>query len=190
MLTTIPRGTAHAIERRGRNPLIRYRLWLGLPARTPARRRVSASSAAANGASCLDCEEVHDAQQCPICASGNVCLHHPLGAGSRAAGSAAPFISGWRLTAVPPSDRPRPRGRLLKQGVVGLTAVGLLGWLLRRPEPPQDAVARPRQPQEPALVNSAFLPTPKGVVPILRRISPRWCESGPLGVGGWKLEVD
>ena len=85
---------------------------------------------------CLDCEEVHDAMRCPSCASETFT-----------------YISRW----IPAPERrrvPRPvtspeaemyRGliaraaaspgsgrRMLKQGVVGLTALGLVGWFFRR----------------------------------------------------------
>jgi len=88
---------------------------------------------------CLDCEEVHAAMRCPSCASETFT-----------------YISRW----VPAPERrrvPRPvtspeaemyRGliakepaipangrRMLKRGVVGLTALGVAGWLFRkRPE--------------------------------------------------------
>lgn len=83
---------------------------------------------------CLDCEEVHATQQCPVCASESFA-----------------FLSRWvptperrtrpRPTTSPEADayrhlttsEPTPSSglRLLKRGVVGLTAVGLAGWLWR-----------------------------------------------------------
>lgn len=81
---------------------------------------------------CLDCEEIHDAQACPVCAS-----------------EAFAFLSRW----VPsPERRVRPRpttspeveayrellapnkqGRpWIKRSLVGLTIVGLAGWVLKR----------------------------------------------------------
>lgn len=79
---------------------------------------------------CLDCNEVHDQPQCPICAS-----------------SAYAFMSRWvpaperrvrpRPTTSPNAevyrhlvgDTSKPLGKVMKAGVVGVTAVGLLGWL-------------------------------------------------------------
>jgi hypothetical protein len=85
-----------------------------------------------NARVCLDCEEVHAAQQCPACASETFA-----------------FISRW-VPAPERRTRPRPTTspeaevyrhltsaeeapsrtlQRLKQGAVGLTAVGILGWL-------------------------------------------------------------
>ena len=89
-----------------------------------------------NARLCLDCEEVHDAEQCPICASEMFAS-----------------ITRWvpaperrtRPRATPPSERadayrellntePRPSTtrRLLKHGALGLTAVGLISWFVRQ----------------------------------------------------------
>jgi hypothetical protein len=76
---------------------------------------------------CLDCEEVHDAQTCPVCASESFA-----------------FLTRW----VPaPERRARPRpttspeaetyrqlttagssGSWIKRGALGLTILGLAGW--------------------------------------------------------------
>jgi hypothetical protein len=85
---------------------------------------------------CLDCDEIHDAQQCPVCASEMFA-----------------YMTRWvpaperrrvpRETPSPRADvyaaltdekgRTSPRGRMLKGGVLGLTAVGLVGWFMRNP---------------------------------------------------------
>jgi hypothetical protein len=86
---------------------------------------------------CLDCDEIHDAQQCPVCASEMFA-----------------YMTRW----VPaperrhvPRETPSPRAdvyaaltdekgrtsrRMLKGGVLGLTAVGLVGWFMRNPRAP------------------------------------------------------
>lgn len=86
---------------------------------------------------CLDCDEVHDQERCPVCAS-----------------EVFAFLTRWvprsdgRLTHVRPSpERPeletyrqitgqQPkdslRHRLLLRGAVGLGMLGMAGWLWRR----------------------------------------------------------
>ena len=85
---------------------------------------------------CLDCDEVHDAQVCPVCASETFA-----------------FLSRWVPAPTPTRARAEPKppqeaevyrrliggddgttprwGRLMKQGLIGLTAVGLFGWAWR-----------------------------------------------------------
>ena len=88
-----------------------------------------------NARLCLDCEEVHDAQQCPLCASETFA-----------------FITRWvpareRRAGPRPPEPPRPEElqtyqelltpepqrtsvwKLAQQGAVGLALVGVAGWL-------------------------------------------------------------
>jgi hypothetical protein len=90
-----------------------------------------------NARLCLDCEDVHDAPQCPTCASETFA-----------------FITRWvpaperRDHARPPQDPPRPAElqayrtlldaaqrpngggwKLVRQGAMGLALVGVAGWL-------------------------------------------------------------
>ena len=89
-----------------------------------------------NARLCLDCEEVHDAQQCPSCASETFA-----------------FITRWvpapeRRDRVRQPEPPRPAElqayrtlldanhknnahgwRIVRQGAVGLALVGVAGWL-------------------------------------------------------------
>ena len=88
---------------------------------------------------CLDCEEVHDAQQCPLCASETFV-----------------FITRWvpaperrqkpRTGEPPPSPEALetyremlgdqredgPGWRFVKRGAVGLALFGVAGWMWRR----------------------------------------------------------
>jgi hypothetical protein len=87
---------------------------------------------------CHDCEEVHADQQCPVCASETFT-----------------FITRWvpvperrkrpRPTTSPEAeiyrqltrgdDQPPTTGRFLKRAAVGLTALGIAGWLWGRSKP-------------------------------------------------------
>src|SRR6185503_18080522 len=91
---------------------------------------------------CLDCEEVHDAQQCPVCASETFAAMTRWVPTAERRGrprpNVAPEAEVYRAFA--DGKVPASRGqRLLKQGALGLTAVGLIGWLLRSTKP----VAKP-----------------------------------------------
>lgn len=80
---------------------------------------------------CLDCDELHDEPQCPICAS-----------------EAFVFLTRW----IPVEDRrvrnramsrpaqpPARVARLVKGGAVGLAVLATARWLLRNPTPSQNS---------------------------------------------------
>jgi hypothetical protein len=75
---------------------------------------------------CLDCEELHEESQCPICAS-----------------EAFVFLTRWipvddrrgRSRLVPrPASPPARVSRLVKGGAVGLAVLATARWLLRNPQ--------------------------------------------------------
>jgi hypothetical protein len=89
-----------------------------------------------NARLCLDCEEVHDAAHCPVCASESMA-----------------FISRWvpaperRARPRPPEpvdpegletykelldDRRQAQWRVVRQGAMGLALFGVAGWLWQR----------------------------------------------------------
>ena len=98
---------------------------------------------------CLDCEEIHDAQACPICASDSFA-----------------YISRWvpaperrtrpRLETSPDAEvyqqilDPKPRkavGTTILKGVAGLTALTVAaGWLWQRARPREDHRQESRTP--------------------------------------------
>jgi hypothetical protein len=74
---------------------------------------------------CLDCEELHEESQCPICAS-----------------EAFVFLTRWvpvddrrgRKGSIPRTAPPPARvSRLVKGGAVGLAVIATARWLLRNP---------------------------------------------------------
>jgi hypothetical protein len=103
---------------------------------------------------CLDCEEVHDANVCPVCASETFAYvtrwipaperrvrPRPEAAQDvdddetvRTGPVKAPDPDD--TVRVPPPRRaapaPAPSRHLLRKGVVGLTAIGLAGWLFQK----------------------------------------------------------
>jgi hypothetical protein len=73
---------------------------------------------------CLDCEEVHDAQECPVCAS-EVFAYLTRWVPSQVRVSAPAH----QRTAAP---APAPsRLRMLVPGMLGVGALGLAGWIWR-----------------------------------------------------------
>lgn len=85
---------------------------------------------------CLDCEDVHDARQCPVCASETftyLVRWIPSDERRRPRSEAAPAASGPNVDAfrrlTEPEPAPAPGRQLLKKGVVGLAALSVVGWL-------------------------------------------------------------
>ncbi len=81
---------------------------------------------------CLDCEEVHADEQCPSCASETFTFLSrwvPVDERRTRPRPAAPEqVDVYRRLASGEQDSARG-GRLLKQGMVGLAALGVVGWL-------------------------------------------------------------
>lgn len=78
---------------------------------------------------CLDCNEVHDQLQCPICASNAFTyMTRWVPAPERRARprplTSSPDAEVYRLLA-----GGKPLAKVVKAGVLGVTAVGVLGWL-------------------------------------------------------------
>jgi hypothetical protein len=95
---------------------------------------------------CLDCEEVHDAKQCPVCASESYAAMTRWVPTAERRGRARPttITEEAAVYQALAGDEARSSGgrRLLKHGALGLTAVGAIGWLLRSGKPvPKTGVA-------------------------------------------------
>ena len=85
---------------------------------------------------CLDCEDVHDEASCPVCGSDLYAylsrwVPAPEG-GQRPRPASSPEAEVYRelLTDAAPAPVSSNR-RILKRGLLGLTAVGLAGWAWR-----------------------------------------------------------
>lgn len=80
---------------------------------------------------CHDCEEIHDAQQCPVCASETftfIIRWVPAPERrKRPRPTTSPEAEVYRrLTS---DEQPSTTVKLLKRAAVGLTALGIAGWL-------------------------------------------------------------
>jgi hypothetical protein len=76
---------------------------------------------------CLDCEDVHDSQQCPVCASETFAyLTRWVPAPERRNQPRPAGEQGERVPQPPPS-----RKKLVGYGVLGVGVVGLAEWFLR-----------------------------------------------------------
>ena len=84
---------------------------------------------------CLDCDEVHASQQCPICASETFAyITRWVPAPERRRRprpTTSPEAEVYNRLVNPEPPAPSKGRQLLKQGVIGLTAVGLVGWVWR-----------------------------------------------------------
>jgi hypothetical protein len=90
---------------------------------------------------CLDCEEIHNAQVCPVCASETFAflsrwVPPPPTARPRSHPAASEEADAYRRLIGEPAAAPPGRGRMLKKGLIGLTAVGLFGWAWRTTQTP------------------------------------------------------
>ncbi len=88
---------------------------------------------------CLDCEEVHDDRQCPICASETFTYlvrwvpsderrRRPRADAPPAEPEVQEGIDAFRRL-ISPDPTPQKGRHLLKKGMVGLAALGVAGWL-------------------------------------------------------------
>ena len=98
---------------------------------------------------CLDCDEVHDAQQCPLCASESFAFitrwvpvpdrtdraqRRP-----RAPEPPSPEALGAYREMLRPEANSGGRWQTIRRGAVGLALFGIAGWLWRNQQPGADA---------------------------------------------------
>jgi len=97
---------------------------------------------------CLDCEEIHDAPHCPICASDSFAfISRWLPAPERRAVARTPTAPSqaavYQQLLTPSTDGQRA-GRILKRSAIGAAVViGLAGWLWRSKKSSDPGPARP-----------------------------------------------
>ena len=90
---------------------------------------------------CLDCEEVHDAQTCPVCASESFAfLTRWVPAPERRMRprpTTSPEAETYKQLTTPPGG-----SSWLKRGALGLTILGLAGWAWNTRESGKEPAAR------------------------------------------------
>ena len=89
---------------------------------------------------CLDCEEIHDQQTCPGCSSESFAyisrwIPAPERRRTRPRAQESGEAAEVYRQLLNPETRASGKGRWVKRGVLGLTAVGIAGWALRRKPP-------------------------------------------------------
>lgn len=102
---------------------------------------------------CLDCEEIHAEQQCPVCASEAFTfikrwVPAPERRSKPRTENSAESDTYRRLTAAP-QQKPVGTAQLVKRAVVGLAAASVAGWLWHRTtrEPHPTSPPPPTQPE-------------------------------------------
>jgi hypothetical protein len=92
---------------------------------------------------CLDCDEVHDAQQCPSCASESfafltrwVPVPDRPQKRPRVPEAPSPETLGAYREMLDPDENRGGKWRTIRRGAVGLALFGIAGWLWRNNQPP------------------------------------------------------
>lgn len=100
---------------------------------------------------CLDCDEVHDAQQCPSCASETfafitrwVPVPERQPKRSRSPEVASPETLDTYREMLGPDERRGGAWRTIRRGAVGLALFGLAGWVWRQNARPSADTASAR----------------------------------------------
>ena len=86
---------------------------------------------------CLDCQEVHDAQTCPICGSESFAyisrwIPAPERRSKPRPAATSPEAETYRRLLSPERNRPPAATRWLTRGAFGLAAVSAAAWVLKR----------------------------------------------------------
>jgi hypothetical protein len=87
---------------------------------------------------CLDCEEIHDLQQCPLCASESfayITRWIPAPVADRRSRPRPATPPSEELTAyarLAGTDGSSKKGRTLSRGLAGLAVAGVVGWIWNR----------------------------------------------------------
>lgn len=99
---------------------------------------------------CLDCDEVHDAQQCPACASESfafvtrwVPVPDRPQKRPRPIEASSPEALGAYREMLSPGEKPGGKWRTIRRGAVGLALFGIAGWVWRQNARPGEPASQP-----------------------------------------------
>ena len=89
---------------------------------------------------CLDCDEIHDAQQCPACASESFAFitrwvpvpDRPLKRARAVEESSPEALGVYRELLHPETKADGGKWRTIRRGAMGLAIFGIAGWLWRQ----------------------------------------------------------
>jgi hypothetical protein len=85
---------------------------------------------------CLDCDEIHADQMCPVCGSESFGYNSRWIPAPERRTPPRPVVTSPTADTyrelLSPDRRGSDKSRWLKHGVIGVTAVSVLGWLWRR----------------------------------------------------------
>ena len=96
---------------------------------------------------CLDCDEVHDAQQCPQCASETFAFitrwvpvperpDRPVKRPRAQEAASQETLGAYREMLLPPNEGQGGKWRTIRRGAVGLALFGIAGWIWRHNSKP------------------------------------------------------
>jgi len=96
---------------------------------------------------CMDCEEVHDAQTCPVCGSETFAyISRWIPAPERRRRPRTPetpdTVNTYRELLSPTTSGPPGVARWLRRGAVGLAAVTAVGWAWQRRSRPAAPIGK------------------------------------------------
>jgi hypothetical protein len=107
-----------------------------------------------NARLCLDCEEVHDTQQCPLCASETfvfITRWVPAPERRQKARTGQPppapeTLDTYRELLSPGSQNSATNWRFVKRGALGLALFGVAGWMWRQNSRGDNAASSDKNP--------------------------------------------
>ncbi len=109
-----------------------------------------------NARLCLDCDEVYDEAQCPVCASESYAFIKRWVTAPEKRAPRAPVLNHTNSETVAAyrallaaNQEPSTAGRLVRGGLLGLAVLGAAGWFLQRSIREKNGETPPSGPDSP-----------------------------------------